>query len=68
MILYNHSWPGDDDLDLFEPITTSFMLLRQHVLLTWYDYNIGELPYDHRSASVGKSLYELTYGWDSCAV
>jgi hypothetical protein len=47
-ILHHHSWLGDDSLDLSELIFIFFMFL------TWCDYNKGELPYGHSSASVGK--------------
>jgi hypothetical protein len=33
-ILCNHSWLGDDDLDLSELIVASFMLLRRYMFLT----------------------------------
>jgi hypothetical protein len=33
--------------------------------LTWCDYSKSELPYGHRSASMGKSVFELTYGGGS---
>jgi hypothetical protein len=68
MILHHHSWLGDNGVDLSELITTSFMLLQQYLVLAWCDYSKVELPYGHHSASVGKSVYELTYGWGSCVV
>jgi hypothetical protein len=40
-------------LDLIQLVV---IVLRQYLLLTWYDYSKGELPYDHRSASVGKGV------------
>jgi hypothetical protein len=65
-ILYNHSSVGDDDLDLFELIFKVF--LQRYLFLTWCDYSKCELPYSHLSASVGKSVYELTYSWGSSVV
>jgi hypothetical protein len=55
-ILHNHSQLGDDGLDLSELIVASFMLLQWYLSFTWCDYSKGELPYDHRSASMGKSV------------
>ena len=43
-------------------LLASFMFLQRYLLLTWCDHSKGELPYGHRSASVGKSVFELTYG------
>jgi hypothetical protein len=56
MILRNHSWLGDDDLDLSELIVASFMLLQWYLFLTWCDYKKYKLAYGHRSTSVGKSV------------
>jgi hypothetical protein len=67
-ILHNHSWLGDNGLDLSELIVASFILLQWYLFLTWCDYSKGELPYGRRLASVGKSVYEITYGWGSCVV
>jgi hypothetical protein len=66
MILHNHSCLGDDGLDLSKLI--SMILLQRYMYLTWCDYSKGEPPYGHRSTSVEKSVYELTYGWGSCGV
>jgi hypothetical protein len=55
-ILHNHSWLGDNDLDLSKLIVASFMLLILcYMFLNWCDYSKGELLYGHRSASVEKS-------------
>jgi hypothetical protein len=54
-ILCNHSWLGDDSLDLSELIVASFMLIiLRYMFLTWCDYNKGELTYVRHSTSVGK--------------
>jgi hypothetical protein len=54
-ILRNHSLLGDDNLDLFELIVVSFMLLiLRYPFLTWCEYNKGELTYVHRSATCGE--------------
>jgi hypothetical protein len=58
----NHSWLGDDSLDLSQLNVTSFMFLQRYLFLIWHDYNNGELSYGHRSTSVGNNVYELTYG------
>jgi hypothetical protein len=55
-ILYNHSWLGDDDLNLSKLIIAIF--LRRYLLLTWCDYSNDELLYGHHSASVGKSVVQ----------
>jgi hypothetical protein len=66
MILHNHSWLGDDNLDLSKLIISSFMLLiLQYLFLTWCDYSKGELTYDHRAASVGKVCLSLMVGGSS---
>jgi hypothetical protein len=52
-ILCNHSSPRDDSLYISELIVASFMLLQRYLLLIWCEYSKGELPYGHRSASVG---------------
>jgi hypothetical protein len=67
-ILCNHSSPGDDSLYISELIVASFMLLQRYLLLTWCDYSKGELPYGHRSTSVGNNVYDLTYGGGSFVV
>jgi hypothetical protein len=38
-ILRNHSWLGDDNLDLSKLSVASFMLFRQYLFLTWCDYS-----------------------------
>jgi hypothetical protein len=69
MILHNYSLLGDDNLDLYEVIVASFMLLiLWYLFLTWCEYSKDKLSYGHLSASVGKSVYELTYDWGSCVV
>jgi hypothetical protein len=66
MILHNHSWLGDDGLDLSELIVASFMILQRYLILTWCNYSKSELTYVHRSAGVGNNVHELTYGGGSC--
>jgi hypothetical protein len=56
MILHNHGWLGDDDLDLSKLIVACFMLHWWYLLLTWCDYSKGKLPYGDLSTSVVKSV------------
>ena len=57
MILHNHIWLGDDELDLSELIVASFLLLiLWYRFLTLCEFSKSELTYVHRSASVGKSV------------
>jgi hypothetical protein len=61
-ILRNHSWLGEDDLDLSELIVASFMLLiLWYLFLAWCYYSKSELTYVHRSTSAGNNVHELTY-------
>jgi hypothetical protein len=45
-ILHNHSWLGDDNLELSELIFKE-IFLRCDLFLTWCDYSKGDLPYGH---------------------
>jgi hypothetical protein len=43
-ILSNHSWLGDDGLDLSELIVASFMfLILQYLFLNWCEFSKSEL-------------------------